>query len=68
MIKAIGILLLAGPAVFWIASVLWAQSQCSIIGTQCHGPDGDVWVLPLFLTPIGLPAVVISVFLIVRAS
>jgi len=57
-------------ALSWLALIFAAQSTCSIlpsIGHQCHGPDGDVWMLPFFFGIIGLPALIGSIILIVIA-
>ena len=58
--------LLAGFFVFLIAL---AQLSCPVlIGTQCSMGGGDIWMLPFFYAPIGIPAVIASiVILIVRA-
>jgi hypothetical protein len=40
----------------WTFLVVYAQWHCSIIpsiGKQCHGEEGDVWMVPLFTSPIG---------------
>jgi lysylphosphatidylglycerol synthetase-like protein (DUF2156 family) len=58
-------------AAIWLLLIAYAQMNCSQVpwlGTQCHDERGDVWMLPFFSAPIGLPAFVISVvLLIVRA-
>jgi len=57
-------------ALGWLALIFAAQSTCSIVpsvGRQCHGPDGDVWMLPFFFGIIGLPALIASIILIVIA-
>jgi hypothetical protein len=54
-------------ALGWLALIVAAQQTCSIlpsIGHQCHGPEGDVWMLPFFLAIIGLPAVIASIVII----
>jgi hypothetical protein len=56
-------------ATAFLLVVLFAQFTCSAIpgvGTQCHDPRLDVWMLPFFLAPIGLPALVASVKMLVR--
>jgi hypothetical protein len=57
-------------ALGWLALILAAQNTCSIlpsIGHQCHGPDGDIWMLPFFFGLIGLPALIASIIIIVVA-
>jgi hypothetical protein len=57
-------------ALGWLALIFVAQSTCSIlpsIGHQCHGPEGDVWMLPFFYSIVGLPALVASIIIIVIA-
>jgi hypothetical protein len=54
-------------ALGWLALIVAAQQTCSIlpsIGHQCHGPEGDVWMLPFFLGIIGLPALIASIVII----
>ena len=48
-------------AVFYLLTILWAQLNCSLIpamGRGCGGSELDVWMVPFFLTPIGIPAIV----------
>jgi hypothetical protein len=55
----------------WLALIVIAQDTCSIlpsIGHQCHGPDGDIWMLPFFLGIIGLPALIASIIIIIVAA
>jgi len=57
-------------ALGWLALVFIAQRICSILpstGHQCHGPEGDVWMLSFFYGIIGLPALIASVIIIVMA-
>ena len=57
-------------ALGWLALIFIAQSTCSIlpsVGHQCHGPEGDVWMLPFFYGIIGLPALIASIIIIVIA-
>jgi hypothetical protein len=57
-------------ALGWLALIFAAQSTCSIfpsIGHQCHGPDGDIWMLPFFYGIIGLPALIASIVIVVIA-
>jgi hypothetical protein len=54
----IGCLLTAAS---YLLTIAWAQANCSllpVLGRQCNGPDRDVWMIPLFLAPIGIPAVI----------
>jgi hypothetical protein len=58
-------------ALGWLALIVLAQQTCSIlpsIGHQCHGPDGDVWMLPFFLGIIGLPALIASIIIVIVAA
>jgi hypothetical protein len=58
-------------ALAWLGVVFYAQQTCSIlpfIGHQCHGPDIDVWILPIVYGLIGLPALVLSAVIIVIAA
>jgi hypothetical protein len=48
-------------AAFYLLTVLWAQLNCSlipVIGRQCGGPELDAWMIPFFLAPIGIPALI----------
>jgi hypothetical protein len=48
-------------AAFYLLTVLWAQLNCSlipVIGRQCRGPELDAWMIPFFLAPIGIPALI----------
>ena len=57
-------------ALGWLALIFIAQSTCSIlpsIGHQCHGPEGDIWMLPFFYGLLGLPALIASIIIIVIA-
>ena len=48
-------------AAFYLLTVLWAELNCSlipVIGRQCHGPERDTWMIPFFLAPIGIPALI----------
>lgn len=50
----------AGGAIY-IQLLVWAQTECSIFpsfGHQCHGPEGDVWMLPFFFAVVGVPLVI----------
>jgi hypothetical protein len=57
-------------ALGWLALIVVSQGTCSIlpsVGHQCHGPEGDVWMLPFFYGIIGLPALIASIIIIVIA-
>jgi hypothetical protein len=63
------VLCLIAAAVF-VLTIVSAQLTCSPIaslGHQCHGADGDVWMLPFFFAPIGIPALIGSIAIIVMA-
>jgi hypothetical protein len=52
----------AAVAVVYLASVVQAQVACPFMG--CRGPGGDVWMLPLFLSLIGIPAIFSSLMFV----
>jgi hypothetical protein len=55
-------------AAIYVLLIVAAELTCSIvpsIGNQCHGPDGDVWMAPFFLAPIGIPALIGSVVIFI---
>jgi hypothetical protein len=57
-------------AVGWLALIFFAQRECSIlpsIGHQCHGPEGDIWMLPFFYGILGLPTLIASIIIMVIA-
>jgi hypothetical protein len=65
---ALKCLTLLSAAVFLFV-VVFAQFTCPLIagfGTQCHDPRLDIWMLPFFFAPIGIPAVVASVKMLMR--
>jgi hypothetical protein len=48
-----------------------AQQTCSLIpsiGHQCHGSDGDIWMLPFFFAPIGIPALIAAIAISIVAA
>jgi hypothetical protein len=48
-------------AIFYLLTIVWAQANCSLIpvlGRQCYGHDLDAWMIPFFLTPVGIPALI----------
>jgi hypothetical protein len=53
----------------WLASVVIAQWECSIIPSignrQCHNGEGDVWLLPFVFSQIGIPALLASIIIII---
>jgi len=55
----------------FILTIVWAQLVCSLIpsiGTQCRGPELDAWMVPFFLAPLGVPALISSLALLIGAS
>jgi len=73
MYKIIDALLNIGclaAAVLYLLTIIWAQLNCSLIpavGRHCGGPELDAWMVPFFLAPIGVPAI-IGVVLMVWGS
>jgi hypothetical protein len=60
-------------AVLWLGLVGVIQYTCSafpsVVGHQCHGSAyADIWFLPIFFSPIGIPAVVASIIIIIVAT
>ncbi len=48
-------------AVFYLLTIVWAQLNCSLIpaiGRRCGATEIDVWMIPFFLAPIGIPAII----------
>jgi hypothetical protein len=52
-------------AAIFIVMLVGAQTSCPI--PACKGPEGDAWMPALFFAPLGLPALVMSVFFIAKA-
>jgi hypothetical protein len=55
-------------AIAIIRNTVWAQFICSLIpsiGTQCRGPELDAWMVPFFLAPFGVPALISSIAILV---
>jgi hypothetical protein len=55
----------------FIFTVVVAQLLCSQIpsvGHQCSTADGNVWMVPVLLAPIGVPALIASVLILARAK
>jgi len=53
----------------FIFTIIVAQSFCSQIpslGHQCTGQDGNIWMAPVILSPIGVPALIASILILVR--
>jgi hypothetical protein len=53
-------------AALWLSIVGLAQYHCSVIpwiGT-CKSFDEDAWLVPLFLAPIGVPALIASIVIL----
>jgi hypothetical protein len=57
----------AAVFVLTIAAAQLSCSQIPSIGNQCHGSDGVVWVLPFFIAPIGIPALVAAIVISITA-
>ncbi len=58
-------------AAVFVLTVVWAQLVCSLIpsiGRQCRGPELDAWMVPFFLAPFGVPALISSIAILVEAS
>ncbi len=56
---------------FYVLLIVAAQMTCSVIpsvGKQCHGSDGDVWMAPFFLAPIGVPLLIASSLMLIVAA
>ncbi|MBR1222976.1 hypothetical protein JQ557_33595 [Bradyrhizobium sp. U87765 SZCCT0131] len=78
MLASIGrllLLLLKGlvvlVALLWLITVGVAESNCSLLpgGAQrCGGGMGDIWVIPIFSAPIGIPAVIGAAVIIISAA
>jgi len=51
-------------AVIFVLILVDAQIACPI--PTCKGPEGDVWMLVFVVTPLGLPALVMSVFFLAK--
>ena len=47
----------------FIGLIVVAQIGCPI--QKCTGPDGDIWMMPLFFSIAGIPAALILAALIV---
>jgi hypothetical protein len=48
-------------AAFYLLTIVWAQANCSLVpalGRPCYGPERDAWLIPFFLAPIGIPALI----------
>jgi hypothetical protein len=59
-------------AVLWLVLIGIIQSTCSafpsVVGPRCHDTGyADIWFLPIFFSPIGIPAVVASIIIIIVA-
>lgn len=54
-------------AALFVLTIVWAQLVCSLIpsiGRQCRGPELDTWMVPFFLAPFGVPALISSLALL----
>jgi hypothetical protein len=55
----------------FVLTVVWAQFMCSLIpalGTQCRGPELDAWMVPFFLAPFGVPALISSLAILLGGT
>jgi hypothetical protein len=55
----------------FVLTVVWAQFVCSLIpalGTQCRGPELDAWMVPFFLAPFGVPALISSLAILLGGT
>ncbi|MCW2274297.1 hypothetical protein GJ654_09605 [Rhodoblastus acidophilus] len=62
-------LVVYAAAALFVLTLIFAQATCSPFASSsraCNGPEGDVWMLPFFLAPVGLPAVVAAIVFMVR--
>jgi hypothetical protein len=69
IINVVAHLALHALAALFLFTIFFAQTQCSIFpsfGTQCHGPEGDIWMLPFFFAPFGIPLTIVSIIFITR--
>ncbi len=48
-------------ALLWLGLVVFAFYECN----GCRGPAGDVWLAVLLYGVVGLPAVVISIIILI---
>jgi hypothetical protein len=57
-------------AVVWVGMVTNAEHVCPLGSpTACNGPgQGDIWMGPFIYAVVGLPAVIISIIIIVALS
>ncbi|MFZ0806794.1 MAG: hypothetical protein WAN03_11450 [Candidatus Sulfotelmatobacter sp.] len=51
-------------AALFIAAVVFGQINCPI--PHCNGPDLDAWMPAFLLTPLGFPALVLTIFFVAR--
>jgi hypothetical protein len=62
LLKTLMRILTVGVAVVYVAAVVSAQVSCPFL--RCTGPAGDVWMLPFFLSLVGIPATVCSLMFV----
>ncbi len=58
-------------AALFVVTIVWAQRECSLIpaiGTQCRGAEADAWMVPFFVAPFGVPALISSLAILIGAS
>jgi hypothetical protein len=57
-------------AVLWLGLIVWAQSECPInsppVG-ECRMGGGDIWLLPILYSLVGIPAVIASIIIVIVA-
>jgi hypothetical protein len=51
----------AAVGAMFLLLVAYAQSACPL--SRCNGENGDVWMLPFFAAPIGVPAIILTIIL-----
>ena len=54
-------ILLAAVGAMFLLLIAYAQSACPL--TRCSGERGDVWMLPFFAAPIGVPVIILAIIL-----
>ena len=64
MMRFVGWGLIFVAAGLYIFFLVAAQMGCPI--PTCKGPDGDAWMPVFFFAPLGLPAIVASVFFLAK--
>ena len=57
VLKIAAVIVLSLIVLVFLVLIMVAQAGCPIL--KCRGPDGDIWMGPLFFSIIGLPAILI---------